>query len=128
MERWFLYGGIALCLFALWAIARRDWVRWGAVMREVDAAVTGHRTSRDGDGNHYAAIYAFQAEGARHEAIDEVYSARPVPPIGQRRRLTYPARRPDLARVPRPALWLAVYGLLLGLIGVFAAKLLGWID
>lgn len=128
MERWFFYGGIALCLFALWAIARRDRVRWGAVMRAVDAHVTGHRTRRDDDGIHYAAIYAFQAEGARHEVIDEVYSARPVPPIGQPRQLTYPAGRPDLARVPRPVLWLAIYGLLLAMVAVLSARLLGWLS
>lgn len=128
MASWLLYLGIALCLFSLWAIARRDLVRLGARMREVDAEVTGHRTRRDEDGIHYAAVYAFRAEGARHEVIDDVYSASPVPAIGQRRRLTYPAGRPDLARVPRPALWLAVYGLLLVLPVLLAARLLGWLD
>lgn len=127
MERWFLYAGMALCLFSLWAIGRRDWVRVGALHRRVSGEVTGHRISRGGDGITYAAVYTFEAEGARHEAVDEVYYASPRPAIGTRVGLSFPVGRPDLARVPRPLMWLGVYGLLLVMFGMLAAKALGWL-
>ena len=39
--------------------------------------------------------------------------------------LAYPVGRPDLARPPRPLLWLFVYGFLIVSLGLLIAKLLG---
>lgn len=125
MERWFLYAGMALCLFSLWAIGRRDLVRLRGRSRAVPAEVTGHRISRDADGITHAAIYTFHADSQQHEVIDQVYYASPRPPIGTMVTLHYPEGHPDLARVPRPALWLFVYGTLVVLFGVLAAKAAG---
>lgn len=118
---------MALCLFALWAIARRDWVRWRSPSRAAMGEVIGHRVLRDGDGASYSPIYRFRAEGAAHEVTDEVYHASPSPPPGTRATLVYPLGRPDLARVPRPWLWRAIYGLLAALLALLLARAMGWL-
>ena len=127
MRDYFIWAGIALCLFSLWQIARRDWVRLTSMSRQVRAEVTGHRKHHDSDGESWAAIYRFSAEGGEHEVVDQVFSSRPSPPVGSLRELTYPFGRPDLARPPRPWLWLAIYGLLIGLTGVLFSAWMGWL-
>jgi hypothetical protein len=128
VERYFLYAGIALCLFSLWAIARHDWVRLTRPSRRVLAQVTGHRTGRSDGAVNYAAIYRFSADGRDHDVTDAVYSSRPRPPLGEIVELGYPAGHPDLARPPRLLMWLAVYGLLIALLAVLGLKLMGWLD
>jgi hypothetical protein len=128
VENWFLGAGIALCLFSLWAISRHDWLRLIRPIRRAVGEVCNHRISHDADGVSYAAIYRFTAEDGEHEVIDAVYSVAAKPPIGTRIELTYPAGRPDLARPPRPLLWSGVYLLLFGMLGILAAKALGWLD
>lgn len=127
MEAWFLYGGMALCLFSLWVIARKDWVRLTTIARTAEAEVIGHKISNDNDGTSYAAQFRFSAEGKVHEVADAVLSSRPQPPVGTKVTLSYPFGRPDLARIPRPWTWLFVYGTLLFMLGMLAAKALGWL-
>lgn len=127
MENYFLIAGIALCLSSFWAIARRDWIRLTTVSRQIEAEVIGHRKSSDNDGNSYGAVYRFTAEGAEHEVTDELLHGHPAPPLGTRVQLTYPFGHPDLAHVARPWLWLAIYALLLWLLGMLGAKALGWL-
>ncbi|WP_296677385.1 hypothetical protein [Novosphingobium sp.] len=125
MESWFLFAGMALCLFSLWAIGRRDWVRLRGLTRSVDAEVIGHRITRDSDGTSHAAVYRFTAEGAAHEVTDQVLHTSPRPPLGTRVTLHYPFGRPELARVPRPLMWLGVYALLAALFALLLAKTIG---
>ena len=127
MERVILITGICFCLFALWAVLRHDWHRIGQPSRRVTARVIGYRAHHDSDGKGFAAVYRFSAEGREFEVIDQLYSARRDPPEGTAVELSYPYGRPDLARPPRLAMWLAVYGLLIGLTGLLAAKLAGLI-
>ena len=127
MEAWFLYGGMALCLVSLWVIARKDWVRLRSMTRTTDGEVIGHKISSDNDGTSYAAQFRFSAEGKVHEVTDAVLSSRPQPPVGTKVTLSYPFGRPDLARIPRPWTWLFVYGTLLFMLGMLAAKALGWL-
>jgi len=125
VKSYFLYGGIALCLFALWVTARRDWVRLIAPSRHVTGVVVRHVSHRDAHGLTYAAVYRFTVEGAEHEVTDQVYGSSRKPEPGARVALSYPAGRPDLARPPRLLLWLGVYALLIGLTGMLVAKLMG---
>jgi len=127
VEHYFLFAGIALAVFSLWVIGRKDWVRLTTIGRSVDAEVIGHSLSCDNDGTSYAAIYRFRAEGKAHEVTDQLLNSRPKPPIGTRVTLSYPIGRPELARVPRPWTWLFVYGVLLFLFGMLVARLLGWL-
>ncbi len=80
----------------------------------------------DGD-TDYAAMYRFNADGLAHEVFDGIYTAMRRPEVGTDRALHYPEGRPDLARPPRMAFWIMVYGLPVGMAGLLFAKLLAWI-
>ena len=125
MERVFLGLAMALSLGSLWAIARHDLPRLARPSRRVLARVCGHRQIWDDTGRSYAAVYAFTDETGHHEVVDQVHAASRHPPVDTMIELHYPQGRPDLARVPRPALWLGVYGVLLGSLGLLAAKAAG---
>ena len=122
---WIAIAFVALCVGL---VAKNDWPRLQRIGRSVTAEVVGHRSQIHDNTRSFAAIYAFEAEGARHEVIDQVYSGREHPPLGTRVALTYPVGRPDLARPPRPVMWLLVYAVLLLLLGILVAKALGLID
>jgi hypothetical protein len=128
MENYFLWAGMALCLFSLWALARYDWLRLTRPSRRVMGRVIGHRTGWDEGSKNYAAIYAFSDESGAHEVIDSVYSGSPRPSVGTLRELAYPAGRPELARPPRLALWLSVYAMLMALAAILFAKWMGWLQ
>ena len=127
MEGWFIYGGIALCTFSLWALIRHDWLRLARSKRKVIGRVTGHRASLTDADKSYAPIYAFSDETGEHEVIDQVYGTARKPDVGAMIELSYPAGRPDLARPPRPIMWWAVYGGLAYGLGILAAKAMGLI-
>jgi hypothetical protein len=114
---WFIWGGVALCLFSLWVIARRDWIRLTRPSRQVQARVTGHRLVTDSDGPTYAACFTFEAEGGRQLA----HSDRRMQE-GEAVTLFYPEGRPDLARLPRPLMWAAAYVGLAALAVVLAVE------
>jgi len=122
---WFHLAGIGLSLFALWAIARHDWLRLTRPSRRVLGEVAGHRKATDGDGTNWAAIYRFRAEDGEHEVVDQVLSTKPAPPLGTLVELAYPVGHPDLARPPRIWLWVGVYLLLAAMGGILTASALG---
>lgn len=128
MDRAFLIAGIALCLFGLWAIGRHDWIRLTRPARRVMAEVTGHRSSWEDSSHTYAAIYRFSDESGSHEVIDSAYHAVARPPVGTLVELAYPQDRPDLARPPRPLLWIAVYLVFGYMLAVLCLSLAGWLD
>jgi len=119
MERAIILAGLALCVFALWALVRHDRVRWTRPTRRVTARVCGHEARWFEDTRSYAARYRFSAEGAEHEVVDAVFTPTRSPPEGTAVELAYPAGRPDLARPRRFLMWLAVYAA----IGVTAVML-----
>lgn len=126
-EHWFLLAGIALCLFSLWAIAQHDWLRLTRPTRRAIGEVCGHRSSNDGDGIGYAAIYRFTSESGTHEVIDTIRLHQKHPPLGTKAELVYPEGRPDLARRPQLVLWVVIYAFFLALLGLLTARLLGWL-
>ena len=127
MVLYFLLAGQALCLFSIWVLARADFVRLMRPACRVEAVVTGYRSYWDDGGKSYAPVYRFTSEGAEHEVADAVFGSSRKPPLGTTVELVYPEGRPDLARVPRPLMWLAVYGVLVGLEAVLLAKMMGWL-
>jgi len=127
MKLWFIGGGILLCLFSLWAIGRYDWLRLTRPARRVTGKVTGHRASYTDGSRTYAAIYRFTDEAGEHDVVDPVFSSRETPPLDSLRELTYPAGYPQLARPPRPLMWVVVYLGLLAMLGILIAKAMGWL-
>lgn len=127
MELYFLIAGQALCLFSLWVLARRDFVRLTRPPVQVEAEVTGYRSTWNEGSRSYAPVYGFTSEGAEHEVVEAVYSGAEYPPRGTRVALSHPAGRPELAQVPRPLMWIAVYGLLLFMEAALLTKMMGWL-
>lgn len=127
METVILYVAGAFVALCLWLVARNDLVRLRGISRQVPGEVTGHHSSVHNNVRSYAAIYRFTAEGCTHEVTDQVYGGAPHPPVGTVVQLAYPHGRPDLARVPRPWTWLWVYAVLIAMLGVIAARLMGWL-
>jgi len=127
MEAFFSWLAVALLCVALAAMLRHDWVRIVRPAVRVQGEVIGHRSGvSDGD-TDYAAIYRFTVEGVVHEVADGIYTAVRRPDVGTRRTLHFPQGRPDLARPPRLAFWIMVYGLLAGMAALLFAKLMGWL-
>jgi hypothetical protein len=127
MEAWFLGAGITLCLFSLWVLIRKDWVRLRSVSRTAVAEVIGHRMSSDNDGISYAAVMRFSADGQAHEVVDALLHANPQPPVGTKITVHYPYTRPDLARISRPWTWAFVYAVLLFTLAMLIARWLDWL-
>ena len=127
MVLYLLIAGQALCLFSLWVLARADLVRLTRPACRVEAVVTDFRSTWNEGSRSYAPVYRFTSEGAAHEVTEALYSGARKPPVGTPVALQHPKGRPDLARVPRPLLWLSVYGLLVGLEAVLLAKMMGWL-
>ncbi|MFM5954250.1 MAG: DUF3592 domain-containing protein [Novosphingobium sp.] len=122
-----LFVAIAFVGLVLALMLRSDLPRWRSRSQTTLGEVIGHRSSYHDNARSFAAIYRFAAEGAEHEVIDQVYSARPQPPVGTLVQLSYPEGRPDLARVSRPVLWLFVYAVLLFGLAILIARTAGWL-
>lgn len=127
MEQAIVWTALAFTLLCLWLVLRNDLIRWRGIGREVLAEVIGHRTSMHDSSRSYAPIYRFTAEGGTHEVVDQVYSGAAKPPVGTVITLHYPFGRPDLARPPRPLMWLFVYAALMSIPAILIAKLMGWL-
>jgi uncharacterized membrane protein YccC len=127
MENYFIWSGIALCLFSLWAIARHDWLRLTRPTRRITARVTGHRSHFEENTHNFAAVFSFTDETGLHEVVDGVFYSDRRPTVGTLRELRYPAGRPDLARPPRPLLWSAIYATIMAMAGMLFGKWMGWL-
>ena len=127
METAIIWVAIAFVALRLWLVARNDLVRLNGISRQVRGEVIGHHSSIHDNARSYAPIYRFSAEGETHEVTDQVYSGAPKPPVGTLVQLSYPHGRPDLARVPRPWMWLGVYAVMLLMLGILVSRKLGWL-
>jgi hypothetical protein len=125
MEPVILWTSAALVVFALWAIARHDWLRLTRASVKVKAKVIGHRYNSDDGQKSYSARFAFDAAGQPFEVVDQLLVTQRSPTVGTELWLHYPQGRPDLARIPRPATWAMVYAVLLAMLTVLIFKLCG---
>lgn len=125
MELVIIWVSVALVVFALWAIARHDWLRLTRASVRVHAKVIGYRCNSDDGQKSYSARFMFDAAGQPVEVIDQLLVAQRSPPVGAEVWLHYPQGRPELARIPRPATWAMVYSVLLAILTVLIFKLCG---
>lgn len=125
MELVILWSAVGLVVFALWAIARHDWVRLTRGSVKVKAKVIGHRAISDDGQKSYSARFAFDVAGQSIEVVDKRLLTQRSPAVGSDVWLNYPKGRPDLARVPRPATWAFVYAMLLGMLTLLIFRLSG---
>ncbi len=127
MKTYFLCGSLALCLFALWVMIRRDWLRLTRPASRVLATVVDHRAGWDEGSKVYSAVFRFTDVSGPREVVDQLRTATPRPPLGSQVELCFPEGHPELARPPRVLLWVSVYALLIGLSGMVFARLMDWL-
>ena len=108
-----LWVSTALVLFALWAIARHDWVRLTRPSVKVRGRVVGHEAVQDDGNTCYSARIAFDVAGKPMEVLDQSRTLQTQPDVGTDVLLRYPDGRPDLARIPRSKTWIAIYAMLI---------------
>lgn len=109
-------------LYALWIVGTPDLLRLVQGVRRVRARVVRHRSGPDG----FTAIYAFQHRERTCEVPAETAHASPTPPAGTEQVLSYPAKRPDLARPPQVLARALLYFGFAGWLGFFSELLFGW--
>ena len=126
MKSYLLWGSLAMCLFAIWVMARRDWLRLSCPTCHATARVIGHRSSWSDGRRVYAAILRFSHVAGTSDVVDQMLSSSPRPPVGAFVEVNYPEGHPDLARPPRVLMWLAIYGLLIALAAIILIKAMGW--
>lgn len=98
---------VVLAIFGFIAIGllRSDGLRLIRPSIKVRARVVGFRESRPTRWlSRHRAIFAFEAEGAEHEVLDQVRKIHPELRVGDEVELHYPEGSPELARISRPAL------------------------
>lgn len=128
MERIILWIVLGFCGFCIWLLVRRDFLRWTRPIREAQAIVVGQASGWSDGVRTQAARLRFEADGKVHEITDQLYGSRPALSEGTICRVTWPEGRPDLARIPRPGVWLGVYAVLLYPAGIVVGRLTGFLD
>ena len=113
---------ILVGLYALWIVGTPDLLRLVQGVRHVRARVVRHRSGPDG----FTAIYAFQNRERTCEVPAPTAQASPTPAVGSEQLLSYPAKRPDLARPPQPLARTLLYLGFAGWLGFFGELLFGW--
>ena len=109
-------------LYALWIVGKPDLLRLVQGTRHVRGRVSRHHEGSDG----FVPVYQFRHDGRTHEAKGRTAQAKPQPPVETGVMLSYPAKRPDLARPPDHFARAIMYLGFAAWIGIFSDLLLGW--
>lgn len=120
----YLFAAIALlpAAFGLWAVGRTDLLRLVQGVGYARATVVRHELGTGG----YAPIYRFQRGATVHEVRGQVAHLNPDPPLGTGVVLSFPRRRPDLARTPQTFQRVVLYGGLAAWVALFGDIAFGW--
>lgn len=122
MVEFIAIAAILVGIYGLWVVGWNDFLRLVQGTYFVRGTLARHIDGDEG----FVAVYEFDHGGIMREAHGRVAHPSPTPPIGTTSLLSYPKRRPDLARTPEPfgrsimyigfAIWL----------GIFTDLLFGW--
>lgn len=110
-------------LYALWVVGRIDFLRLIQGVYHTRGRVVRHVS---GDGG-FVAVYAFDHAGIGQEAKARLAFPKPEPAVGTSSLLSYPKRRPDLARTPEPFARSIMYAGFAAWLGFFSDLWLGWL-
>ncbi|GAA0265510.1 hypothetical protein GCM10009127_00970 [Alteraurantiacibacter aestuarii] len=109
-------------LYALWIVGSPDLLRLTQGTSHVRAKVSRHESGSDG----FVAIYRFQLREKMCEVPGPTAHVSPTPPVGSERVLSFPARRPDLARPPAPYMRSFMYLGFAAWLGFFSDLMFHW--
>lgn len=111
-----------LGIYALWLVGWDDFLRLVQGVHHTRGQVISHALGSDG----FVAVYEFEHQGVMREVRAKVAHASPQPPVGTSSALSYPRRRPDLARPPETFGRIIMYGAAAAWIGFFSDLWLRW--
>lgn len=109
-------------LYALWVVGRPDLLRFLQGVRHVRGTVVRHAFGSDG----FVPIYQFHDGVALREIAGHTAHTSPQPPVGRTAWLSYPKRRPDLARQPQTFARTMLYAGFAAWLGLFTDLLFNW--
>lgn len=112
-----------LGIYALWVVGWSDFLRLVQGVRYTRGIVVRHVSSASG----LVPVYEFGHDGIMREATGRVGHTSPQPPVGSSSPLSYPKRRPDLARTPEPFARSIMYAGFAAWLGFFTDLLFRWI-
>lgn len=110
-------------IYALWVVGRSDLLRLIQGVRHVRGAVVRHDMNGDG----FVPVYEFAHGTVMRQVSGKTASAKPQPPLGTSAMLSFPKRRPDLARVPNPFARSIMYAGFAAWLGFFSDLIFGWL-
>lgn len=110
-------------LYGLWVVGWSDFLRLAQGVRHVRGKVVRHVPDAAG----YLPVYEFDHGGIMREVTGKVGHTSPKPPVGNSSPLSYPKRRPDLARTPDPFARSIMYAGFAAWLGFFTDLLFRWI-
>ena len=110
-------------LYALWIVGGPDLLRLIQGVYHVRGQVTRHEAGSDG----FTPVYEFEHDGVMREVAGFTAQATPKPAVGSIAMLSYPRRRPDLARTPRPFVRTIMYAGFAAWLAFFSDLWLRWL-
>jgi hypothetical protein len=113
---------ILVGLYALYVVGWNDLLRVLQGTSYARARVVEHHSGSDG----FVPIYAFQYGQRSFRLPGPTAHAQPTPPVGESEVLSFPSRRPDLARPPQPLARILLYAGFAAWLAFFSDLLLGW--
>ena len=87
---------ILIGLYVLWVVGWNDFLRVLQGTSYARAKVVEHQSGSDG----FVPVFAFQYGERSFSVNGPTAYAKPTPPVGSSEVLSFPAKRPDLARPP----------------------------
>ncbi len=113
---------ILVGIYALYVVGWNDLLRVLQGTSYARAKVVEHHSGSDG----FVPIYAFQYGERSFRVPGPTAHARPTPPVGENEVLSFPAKRPDLARPPQPLARILLYAGFAAWLGFFSDLLWNW--
>jgi hypothetical protein len=122
MVEFIAWPALIVALLALVSVGKPEFLRFVQGTRHVHGQVVRHQSGSDG----YVPIFAFRHDGRTMEVSGLVAQPSPKPPVGSSQLLSYPKKRPDLARPPAPLGRTLMYFAFAAWIGFFSDLLFDW--
>lgn len=110
-------------LYALWLVGRTDLLRLVQGVRHVRGTVVRHAFGSDG----FVPVYQFDDGAGLREVTGTTAHTSPEPAVGSSTLLSYPSRRPDLARPPQTFARGILYAGFAAWLGLFTDMLFNWL-
>lgn len=114
---------VAIAVYLLW----QDWQFFRVERIHTMGKVVGHQTRRDDGSTYYKARVQFiDALGRQHEFVDSFGKNTPPAETNTDLHVVYPIGAPQLARVKRPLVRLAIYLFIFGAPALVLLKYYGY--